>query len=155
MDVRPLAERMRPSKLDDVVGQTHLVGAQKIIRQIVENKEPTSLILWGPPGTGKTTLARIIAAETGAEFVEISAVTFWKEFAMAERGFTDKEVGMALTIGALGSLPLLFLSGRLLDGLGRRWGALIIFGTCAAGTACSYLPEDVAGLISPWRRVRL
>jgi putative MFS transporter len=75
-----------------------------------------------------------------------SAVTFWKEFAMAERGFTDKEVGMALTIGALGSLPLLFLSGRLLDGLGRRWGALIIFGTCAAGTACSYLLEGRAAL---------
>ena len=78
MDARPLAERMRPSKLDDVVGQTHLVGTQKIIRQIVQNKEPTSLILWGPPGTGKTTLARIIAAETGAEFVEISAVTSGK-----------------------------------------------------------------------------
>ncbi len=69
---------MRPEKLDEVVGQVHLVGAQKIIRQIIENKEPTSLILWGPPGTGKTTLARIIAAETGAEFVEISAVTSGK-----------------------------------------------------------------------------
>ena len=78
MDRRPLAERMRPEKLDDVVGQEHLVGAQKIVRQIVENKEPTSLILWGPPGTGKTTLARIIAVETGAEFVEISAVTSGK-----------------------------------------------------------------------------
>ncbi len=78
MDTRPLAERMRPEKLDEVVGQVHLVGAQKIIRQIIENKEPTSLILWGPPGTGKTTLARIIAAETGAEFVEISAVTSGK-----------------------------------------------------------------------------
>lgn len=78
MDTRPLAEKMRPSTLDDVVGQTHLVGAQKIVRRMVENKEPTSLILWGPPGTGKTTLARIIAAETGAEFVEISAVTSGK-----------------------------------------------------------------------------
>ncbi|MCA9327521.1 AAA family ATPase, partial [Candidatus Saccharibacteria bacterium] len=78
MDVRPLAERMRPETLADVVGQEHLVGAQKIVRQIIENKEPTSLILWGPPGTGKTTLARIIAKETGAEFVEISAVTSGK-----------------------------------------------------------------------------
>lgn len=76
--MRPLAEQMRPSTLDDVVGQTHLVGANKIIRQIIERKEPTSLILWGPPGTGKTTLARIIAAETEAEFVEISAVTSGK-----------------------------------------------------------------------------
>lgn len=78
MEMRPLAEQMRPSTLDDVVGQTHLVGANKIIRQIIERKEPTSLILWGPPGTGKTTLARIIAAETEAEFVEISAVTSGK-----------------------------------------------------------------------------
>jgi len=78
MDMRPLAEQMRPVKLDEVVGQTHLVGADKIIRQIIERKEPTSLILWGPPGTGKTTLARIIAAETEAEFVEISAVTSGK-----------------------------------------------------------------------------
>lgn len=74
MDVRPLAERMRPEKLADVLGQEHLVGAGKIIQEIIENKQPTSLILWGPPGSGKTTLARIIATETEAEFVELSAV---------------------------------------------------------------------------------
>lgn len=78
MDVRPLAERMRPETLSEVVGQEHLVGAEKIVRQIIDQKEPTSLILWGPPGTGKTTLARIIARETGAEFVELSAVTSGK-----------------------------------------------------------------------------
>lgn len=78
MDVRPLAERMRPEHLDDVVGQEHLVAAGKIIRQIVERKQPTSLILWGPPGSGKTTLARIIARETESEFVELSAVTSGK-----------------------------------------------------------------------------
>ncbi|HPR09681.1 replication-associated recombination protein A [Candidatus Saccharibacteria bacterium] len=78
MDARPLAERMRPESLDEVVGQTHLVGAHKIIRKIIDSREPTSLILWGPPGTGKTTLARIIARETGAEFVELSAVTSGK-----------------------------------------------------------------------------
>jgi len=96
MDTRPLAERMRPSKLDDVVGQEHLVGAQKIVRQIIENKEPTSLILWGPPGTGKTTLARIIAAETGAEFVELSAVTSGKADVakVVERAEQNRRLGM-------------------------------------------------------------
>src|SRR3954463_4530586 len=75
MDSRPLAEKLRPEALSDIVGQAHLVGAGKIIQQIIERKQPTSLILWGPPGSGKTTLARIIARETGAEFVEMSAVT--------------------------------------------------------------------------------
>lgn len=96
MDARPLAERMRPGTLDDVVGQRHLVGEQKIIRQIIENKEPTSLILWGPPGTGKTTLARIIAAETGAEFVEISAVTSGKAdvVKVIDRAAQNQRLGM-------------------------------------------------------------
>lgn len=78
MDTRPLAERLRPQKLNDIVGQEHLVSGGKIVREMVEHKQPTSLILWGPPGSGKTTLARIIANETGAEFVELSAVTSGK-----------------------------------------------------------------------------
>ena len=78
MDNRPLAERQRPGSLDDIVGQVHLVGAGKIIREIIEHKQPTSLILWGPPGSGKTTLARIIAEGTGAQFMELSAVTSGK-----------------------------------------------------------------------------
>ena len=75
----PLAERMRPTTLDGVIGQTHLLGDGEILRQIVTNKEPVSLIFWGPPGSGKTTLARIIAGEVKAEFVEISAVTSGKK----------------------------------------------------------------------------
>ncbi len=78
MDNRPLAERMRPQSLANVVGQEHLIGKSKIIREIIETKQPTSLILWGPPGSGKTTLARIIAKETEAEFIELSAVTSGK-----------------------------------------------------------------------------
>lgn len=74
----PLAEKLRPETLDQVIGQRHLLEQGKIIRQIIERKQPTSLILWGPPGSGKTTLARIIARETEAEFVELSAVTSGK-----------------------------------------------------------------------------
>ncbi len=76
--MRPLAERRRPEKLADIVGQEHLVGSGQIIHEIIEHDQPTSLILWGPPGSGKTTLARIVAQETGAEFVELSAVTAGK-----------------------------------------------------------------------------
>lgn len=75
----PLAERMRPETLDEVIGQTHLLGDREILKQIVKNREPVSLILWGPPGSGKTTLARIIAKEVNAEFIEISAVTSGKK----------------------------------------------------------------------------
>lgn len=74
-DNRPLAERMRPTTIDDVIGQLHIVGDGKIVRQIITSKTPTSLILWGPPGSGKTTLSRIIAKATAAEFIELSAVT--------------------------------------------------------------------------------
>lgn len=70
---------MRPETLDDVIGQTHLLGDREILKQIVKNREPVSLILWGPPGSGKTTLARIIAKEVNAEFIEISAVTSGKK----------------------------------------------------------------------------
>ena len=79
MERRPLAERMRPETLDEVIGQGHLLGNAEILRQIVKKKEPVSLILWGPPGTGKTTLARIIAREVEAEFIELSAVTSGKK----------------------------------------------------------------------------
>jgi putative ATPase len=96
MDVRPLAEQMRPETLDEVIGQTHLVGGGKIIREIIAKKQPTSLILWGPPGSGKTTLARIIARETEAEFIELSAVTSGKADVtkVIERAQQNQRLGM-------------------------------------------------------------
>ncbi|MFO0971411.1 MAG: AAA family ATPase [Candidatus Saccharimonadales bacterium] len=72
---QPLAERMRPKTLDEYIGQNHLTKQGDIIREIIKKKQPTSLIFWGPPGSGKTTLARIIATELAIDFVELSAVT--------------------------------------------------------------------------------
>src|ERR1700723_1170395 len=71
---RPLADRMRPRTLEEFVGQEHLVGPGKPLRVQIERDDPTSMIFWGPPGTGKTTLAKIIAGITKAEFIEFSAV---------------------------------------------------------------------------------
>src|SRR5271166_5717639 len=70
----PLADRMRPRTLDEFVGQEHLVGPGKPLRVQIERDDPTSMIFWGPPGTGKTTLAKIIARITKADFIEFSAV---------------------------------------------------------------------------------
>ena len=71
----PLAEKMRPKNLDEVVGQAHVLGEGKLLQQLVKSGQPFSVIFWGPPGSGKTTLARIIATEMEADFIEISAVT--------------------------------------------------------------------------------
>ena len=70
----PLADRMRPRTLDEYVGQAHLLGLNKPLRLAIEADDPTSMIFWGPPGTGKTTLAKIIAKRTEASFIEFSAV---------------------------------------------------------------------------------
>ena len=79
MERIPLAERMRPKSLGEVIGQGQLLGDGELLRRIVAQGEPVSLIFWGPPGTGKTTLARIIAREVNAEFIELSAVTSGKK----------------------------------------------------------------------------
>lgn len=71
----PLASRLRPQTLDDFVGQQHLLGPGRLLRQMIERDDITSMIFWGPPGVGKTTLARIIANHTKAEFIDFSAVT--------------------------------------------------------------------------------
>ena len=71
----PLADRIRPTTLEEVIGQEHLVGQDQFLRSIIERHKPVSMILWGPPGCGKTTLARIVAASGDYAFLEISAVT--------------------------------------------------------------------------------
>src|SRR5919108_1496285 len=71
----PLAARLRPRTLDEVVGQEHLLGAGKPLRVLIEADRLSSVILWGPPGTGKTTIARLIAGETAKAFEPLSAVS--------------------------------------------------------------------------------
>ena len=71
----PLAVRMRPQTLDEIVGQAHLLGAGSPLRRLVEGDAPMSVLLWGPPGTGKTTIAHVVSRATGRRFVELSAVT--------------------------------------------------------------------------------
>jgi putative ATPase len=78
-DSTPLAETIRPQKLAELIGQTHLVGKNGPVRLMIKNKRPFSMIFWGPPGCGKTTLAKIIAQETGYEFHYLSAVSAGKD----------------------------------------------------------------------------
>jgi putative ATPase len=72
--ISPLADALRPKSLDEVVGQQHLIGPGKPLRLAFESGKPHSMILWGPPGTGKTTIARLMADAFDAEFIALSAV---------------------------------------------------------------------------------
>ena len=70
----PLAVRMRPRTLEELVGQQHLLASGSPLRRLIEGDQPMSLLLWGPPGTGKTTIASIVSRQTNRVFVEVSAV---------------------------------------------------------------------------------
>jgi putative ATPase len=98
----PLAERMRPQTLDEVVGQPHLIGVGKPLRQMLERGNLSSLIFWGAPGCGKTTLARLVSSLTNAQFVALSAVS---------AGIKDvrEVVALAETARSLGQRTVLFL----------------------------------------------
>ena len=71
---KPLADKMRPQHLDEVVGQNHLLGENGPLARMIQNQNLSSFILWGPPGCGKTTIARILAEQTNLNFVQLSAV---------------------------------------------------------------------------------
>ena len=97
----PLADRLRPLRIDDVVGQEHLIGKNQPLRQLIETDKLSSLILWGPPGTGKTTIARVIARVTQQDFHEMSAVSASVKdvrelIAAAEVRLGEAEVGTIL-----------------------------------------------------------
>ena len=72
---QPLADKLRPTSFDEVVGQTHLVGTNGIVRKLVENGRIPNMIFFGPPGTGKTTVANIIAASSGMQLYKLNATT--------------------------------------------------------------------------------
>src|SRR5579862_3469018 len=75
LEGQPLAARLRPQSLDDFVGQEHIIGPGRVLRLAIERDQLSSIIFWGPPGSGKTTLAEIIARMTNANFVALSAVS--------------------------------------------------------------------------------
>jgi putative ATPase len=99
----PLAERLRPHTLDDVIGQQHILGPGKPLRVAFESGEPHSMILWGPPGVGKTTLARLMADSFSAEFIALSAVL------SGVKDIREAVERAELTRGAMGRRTILFV----------------------------------------------
>ena len=102
----PLPERMRPSRLDQYVGQKHLVGEGCILRNMIESGNLSSFILWGPPGVGKTTLAHIIASSLEREFITLSAVTAGVKDV---REVIDRARGIGGLFGTKNAAPVLFI----------------------------------------------
>src|SRR5256884_2832186 len=125
----PLAVRMRPRTLDEVIGQQHLTSAGTPFRKLIDNDAPMSLLLWGPPGTGKTTLAYVVSQVTRRRFVELSAVS---------AGVKDVRAavdGARRTMGMSGAQTVLFVDevhrfsktqqDALLPAVENRWVSVI------------------------------
>jgi putative ATPase len=125
----PLAVRMRPRTLDEVVGQQHLTGAGSPLRKLAEHDAAMSLLLWGPPGTGKTTLAYVVSQVTRRRFVEISAVSAGVKDVRAAIDTARTELGLT------GTQTLLFIDevhrfnkaqqDALLPAVENRWVSFI------------------------------
>jgi putative ATPase len=125
----PLAVRMRPRNLDEVIGQQHLTGAGTPFRKLIDNDAPMSLLLWGPPGTGKTTLAYVVSQVTKRKFVELSAVTAGVKDVRAAVDTARRDLGMT------GAQTVLFIDevhrfsktqqDALLPAVENRWVSFI------------------------------
>src|ERR1700759_334608 len=125
----PLAVRMRPRTLDEVIGQRHLTGAGTPFRKLIDNDAPMSLLLWGPPGTGKTTLAYVVSQVTRRRFVELSAVSAGVKDVRAAVDAARRTMGMS------GAQTVLFIDevhrfsktqqDALLPAVENRWVSFI------------------------------
>ena len=116
----PLASRLRPATLDEMVGQQHIIGKDKLLYRAIKADKLSSIILYGPPGTGKTTLAKVIANTTSAEFLQINTILFIDEIHRFNKGQQDYllpfvEDGTVILIGATTENPYFEVNGALLS----------------------------------------